>query len=231
MRGLKEEIKSVVQAQDSDKLERAVHLASLQEDILATHKYRGTRSSFAGKSFHLMSRDTKQTQGDNELWKARQAKYYKKANNLCYYCSEPYSPAHIEVCKKRTKKQIRQLSLEELNMDLTDDLLLQPEQEDAFAKELYHLSVNAMSSSPSEDTIRLRALVKNQVMLTLVDYGSSDNFVSSTFVNRLGLPTIPAPPTQVRVADGSVIQRKAMVPKLTWWIQGYTFQTYMKRLI
>jgi hypothetical protein len=177
-----------------------------------------------------MSRDTKQTQGDNELWKARQAKYYKKANNLCYYCSEPYSPAHIEVCKKRTKKQIRQLSLEELNMDLTDDLLLQPEQEDAFAKELYHLSVNAMSSSPSEDTIRLRALVKNQVMLTLVDYGSSDNFVSSTFVNRLGLPTIPAPPTQVRVADGSVIQRKAMVPKLTWWIQGYTFQTYMRAI-
>jgi hypothetical protein len=178
-----------------------------------------------------MSRDTKQTQGDNELWKARQAKYYKKANNLCYYCSEPYSPAHIEVCKKRTKKQIRQLSLEELNMDLTDDLLLQLEQEDAFAKELYHLSVNAMSSSPSEDTIRLRALVKNQVMLTLVDFGSSDSFVSSTFVNRLGLPTIPAPPTPVRVADGSVIQRKAMVPKLTWWIQGYTFQTYMKRLI
>jgi hypothetical protein len=45
-------------------------------------------------------------------------------------------------------------------MDLTDDLLLQLEQEDAFAEELYHLSVNAMSRSPSENTIRLRALVK-----------------------------------------------------------------------
>jgi hypothetical protein len=228
MRGLKEEIKSVVQAQDPDKLERAVHLASLQEDILATHKYRGTRSGFAGKNFQLVSRDNKQTQGDNELWKARQARDYKKANNLCYYCSEPYSPAHIEVCKKRPKKQIHQLSLEELTMDLTNDLLLQLEQEDAFAEELYHLSVNAMSRSPSENTIRLRALVKNQVMLTLVDSGSSDSFVSSTFINRLGLPTIPAPPAQVRVADGSVIQSKAMVPKLTWWIQGYTFQTDMR---
>jgi hypothetical protein len=85
-----------------------------------------------------------------------------------------------------------------------------------------------MSSSPSEDTIRLRALVKNQFMLTLVDSTSSDSFVSSAFVNRLGLPTLRAPPAKVRVVDSSVLLSTTSVPQLTWWIQGYTFQTDMR---
>jgi hypothetical protein len=92
--------------------------------------------------------------------------------------------------QKRPKKQVHQLSLE---------------QEDAFAEELCHISLNAISSSPSEDTIRMRALVKNQVMLTLMDSGSSKNFLSTTFVQKAGLTTLPAPPARVRVADGSVM--------------------------
>lgn len=87
-------------------------------------------------------------------------------------------------------------------MDLTDDILLQIKQEDTFAKELCHLSVNAISSQPNEDTIRLRALVEYQVMLTLMYYGNSTSFVTP----------FPAPPAKVKVADGSVMMSTTYVP-------------------
>jgi hypothetical protein len=42
-------------------------------------------------------------------------------------------------------------------MDLTDDILLQLEQEDTMEEELCHISLNAITSQANADTIRLRA--------------------------------------------------------------------------
>ena len=47
------------------------------------------------------------------------------------------------------------------------------------------LRVNASSDAPS--TMRLRALVGNQVMLLLVDSGSTHSFVNKSFVDRSGV--------------------------------------------
>ena len=50
-----------------------------------------------------------------------------------------------------------------------------------------HLSV--IADVDGEELGRSRALVGNQVMLLLLDSGSSHSFVNKSFVDRLGLPT------------------------------------------
>lgn len=228
VQGLKEEVRYAVQAQMPKKLEKALLLAPIQEDINGRTKHRPAKTYNPSRFSGSVQREGKQSTQSNELWKARQARDYRKANNLCLYCAAPFSPAHLDVCEKRLKPQIHSLSVEELNQqELNDDILLQLEQEDAIAQDLLHLSVNAVSSLANEDTIRLRALVRNQVMLTLVDSGSSHSFASAAFVQKLGLKTVPAPPAQVKVG-GSLLLSNTLVPGLEWWIQGHTFKTDMR---
>lgn len=57
------------------------------------------------------------------------------------------------------------------------------------------LRVNASSDAPS--TMRLRALVGNQVMLLLVDSGSTHSFVNKSFVDRIGATTQEQLPGEV----------------------------------
>lgn len=49
VRGLKEELRGAVHSQDPDKLEKALRLASIQEDILAKSKYKPARTVFPAK--------------------------------------------------------------------------------------------------------------------------------------------------------------------------------------
>jgi hypothetical protein len=65
-------------------------------------------------------------------------------------------------------------------------------------------------------------------MLTLIDSSGSNSFVSSNFLLKAGITPQPAPPARVKVVDGSVLLSTQYVPKLTWWIQGHTFQTDMR---
>lgn len=86
--------------------------------------------------------------------------------------------------------------------------------EDALAADFGTLSLNAIPGTDDGEVMRLRALVKNKVMLMLVDSGSSHCFVSSTFLKKLGIQSIPAPPKTVKVANGEVLISDQMVPQL-----------------
>lgn len=76
-----------------------------------------------------------------------------------------------------------------------------------------HLSLHALFGRTHDDTIRLR-MVKNQVMLLRVDSGSLHSFVNATFVAKLGIKTVPTPPDKVKVPDGSILLSTAYVPQL-----------------
>nr|XP_051190460.1 uncharacterized protein LOC127303801 [Lolium perenne] len=99
----------------------------------------------------------------------------------------------------------------------------------ANAQEL-SLSLNAILGSHGDGTIRIRALVDNQVMLLLVDSGSSNTFISDKFVQRINCETVLIPAVSVKVASGDVLQCDRMVPQLSWWAQGHTFETDMRVL-
>jgi hypothetical protein len=92
------------------------------------------------------------------------------------------------------------------------------------------LSLNALSGTADGDTVRIRALVQKQVMLLLVDSGSSHSFLNSSFADRVGCATEPIPAVTVRVANNEVMHCDTMVKNFEWWTHGETFSHDMRIL-
>lgn len=67
-------------------------------------------------------------------------------------------------------------------------------------------------------------------MLILVDSGSSSSFVSSRFVERVGLKVVPCVSAQVRVANGNILRSNTMVKAMEWWANGHTYVSNMRVL-
>lgn len=91
------------------------------------------------------------------------------------------------------------------------------------AATLCHLSVDAMASTEDLGTFRLRALVGNQVMVLLVDLGSTHTFVDSSSVARAQCKVQEASTLNVKVANGQFLKSTATVIGLSWWCQGTAF--------
>lgn len=74
-----------------------------------------------------------------------------------------------------------------LDQPLLEEILNALETEDVLTEEFGYLSLHALSSVEAANCMKLRAKVKNKVMLILVDSGSSHSFVSADFVVQVGL--------------------------------------------
>jgi hypothetical protein len=93
-----------------------------------------------------------------------------------------------------------------------------------------HLSLQAVSGGEANETIRLRATVGNQVMIILIDSGSSHSFIHKAFAIRTNCSMTSAPPAQVKLANGSLVLCDQQVESLEWMTQNYTFSTKMRVL-
>jgi hypothetical protein len=80
------------------------------------------------------------------------------------------------------------------------------------------------------ESINLRAMVKDKLMLILVDCGSSHNFISSSFLQKCGISPVSMPSKKVTVANGETLITDKQVENFEWWLQGFTFITDMKVL-
>jgi hypothetical protein len=89
--------------------------------------------------------------------------------------------------------------------------------EDTLTSEFCSLTLNALAGTNEWEALKLRALYKNKVMLILVDSGSTHNFVSTTFLQKIGLQAQSGKPQVVRVANGETLITDAMVPQMEWW--------------
>lgn len=99
--------------------------------------------------------------------------------------------------------------------------------EDVLTEDFCQLSLNAMTTVDTSNSIKLRTLVKNKVMLILVDSGSSHSFVSKHFAELAQLPTTPLPSRTVKMANGERLTTSEMVSNLQWYIQGETLSNDM----
>ena len=207
-------------------------LAKIQQSIQDKTKHTGSRfhQPFKQASTTSAKYDQPKSASPLQLTKERQLRDYCRTNNMCFYCREPYDATHAAKCTKRPKNQVNALVLNDLDITLTDEVLKQLDMEDALAEEFCTLSLNALAGTEHGEAMKLRSLVKNKVFLLLVDSGSSHSFVSSTFLQRVGIVPVPAPPKQVRVANGDILISDKCVPDLAWWIQGHSFVTYMRVL-
>lgn len=230
LKGLKAEIRLPVASQIPETLDRAMLLAHVQQDLQSQQKPWASRQTAAHKADNPAPRhDTARAPlklGTGDMWKDRQLRDYRRANNLCFRCGDKYEPNHQ--CAK--KAEVHALTMEDHQAEISEEVLELMELQDLANAQELSLSLNAVSGSDNEGTIRIRALVQNQVMLLLVDSGSSHTFINEKFVQRLQCPRTSIPPVSVKVASGDILTCDQMVPQLSWWAQGYSFSTDMRVL-
>lgn len=112
------------------------------------------------------------------------------------------------------------------HIQLLEEVLNLMEMHDIAEAQQLSLSLNVMSRSESTNCLRLRALVGNQVMLILVDSGSS-SFINANMVERIQFEVTEVPPLPMKVANGQYMYTTKMLPTLSWWSHGATFTTPM----
>jgi hypothetical protein len=180
------------------------------------------------KKFTSTRSDSKGSFNALELWKARQLREYRRANNLCFKCGEKYSPSHSCATSSPTLNVMEKVAVDggEFLPDELLDALDSPNihlmQEEGF------LSLHAMSGLPIQRSIQLKARVKNQALTILVDSGSSHTFLNSNIAHKLQLQASPITPMSVKVANGVVLSCQTEVKDLECWIQGHTFELQTK---
>lgn len=216
--GLRDELKPVVEVQLPMNVAEAALYATVQEGVLE-------RSAQLQPSRAQRQEFTRNLGGakfdKGEMWKAKQPKDFRRANGLCYKCGDKYNPGHL--CAAPVMPQVKaiQVAPEILSDEVLDAIAHDEDLED---EQDMHVSLNAVSGADHPDTIQLRALVGNKVMLLLVDSGSSHSFIDSQLVHELHCPITPLPPTKVRVANGAMLNCHGKASNLSWWVRNTTFE-------
>jgi hypothetical protein len=232
IKGLKSEIRGAVEAQLPESVERAILLALVQQEILADSKSWSHRPQLPTRADPTPGRaDTgKQPMklGNGELGRDRQLRDYLKANGLCFKCGDKFDPTHI--CNKKAGAELNAMATEDVVDQLSEEVLNMMELEDLAEAQQLSLSINAIAGTDSGDTIRLRALTENQVLLILVDSGSTGSFLNEAMLSRLHCTPQRTSPVTVKLANNETLQCDQIIPDFSWWIQGETFTTPMRIL-
>jgi hypothetical protein len=166
--------------------------------------------------------------GNDDFNRERQLRDFRKANGLCFKCGDKFTREHQ--CKR--SGQLLTIEVGEFGEVLSDDAVqaLELLQETVEPATCCQLSLDAMAGTATSETVRLRALVGNQVMILLIDSGSTHTFVTRSFAMRAGCNITSAPAVSVKVANGQYMISDSQVQGLQWWTQGHTFNTDMRVL-
>jgi hypothetical protein len=220
IKGLKLKISAVVQSQVPDTMQRTILLARIQQQVLDRTKGKWPKSSTITRQLQQPAKlEAKPNSHVRPLWKERQTRDFRRANGLCYFCAEPFDANHRSVCTKRpqSQPQINALVLNDLDVTLTEEVLTKLAIEDALAEDFGQLSLNALAGTDVGEVLKVRALVHNKIMLTLVDSGSSHSFVSESFLHTVGIQSVPTEPRKVQLANGDTLITNGMVGKWSYF--------------
>jgi hypothetical protein len=166
--------------------------------------------------------------GTGDLWKDRQLREYRRANGECFKCGLKYDPTHV--CGQKKAATLNAMDTEDGAVMLAEEVLNMLEMQDMAEAQRLSLSIHAMAGSEGAETLRLRALVGNQVFIILVDSGSSGSFIHSQLLEKANCTVKEAPTVAVKVANGEYMHSTQIVPDFTWWSNGATFVTPMRAL-
>jgi hypothetical protein len=175
--GLKEDIRATVEMQLPLTVNTTMEYALVQENLLERQwalawKY----NKHAGQKPYVQKDSAPKVQYvPGELWKARQLKVYKCANGMCYSCGGKFSPVHV--CATQSNGQLKAINLDENAAHIDHAMLDAIGVQEAAAEAAIFLAINALASTNNSETIKLEAMVTNQVRLLLVDSGSFHTFL------------------------------------------------------
>ena len=132
-------------------------------------------------------------------------------------------------CAKRTG-EAHAMQIETAAEQLSDEVLNLIKLHDIAEVEQLSLSCHALDGTEGTETIRLRAMIGNQVLLILVDSGSSSCFINTAMLNRIECNITDTSIVSIKIANGDTMQCSLMIPALSWLCQGHTFSTDMRVL-
>jgi hypothetical protein len=201
-----------VESHVPETLERAFLIARVQQEVLDETKSKGHRSMFQNRTTEAAKPDTAKPTlklGTGEFWKDRQLREYRRLNNLCFKCGAKYDPTHQ--CGQKPVAMVNAMEQEIGPIIMFEEVLNLMEMNDIAQAQHLSLSLNALSGSESNNCLRLRALVGNQVMLILVDSGSSNSFINENMLDRIQCEVQDAPPIPVKVANGQFMYTTKIV--------------------
>ncbi|XP_071683315.1 uncharacterized protein [Lolium perenne] len=227
--GLKPELRAFVRAQSPTSITRATVLARIQEEELEAVRPRH-RPVPAGRPppAPVLPRAPNVPRASDDFAREGQLREYRRANNLCFKCGDKYSREHQ--CKPVA--QLLTIQLGDYGEILSDDAVraLELLDEPVAQADCYMISAHALTGTEAPAALRLPVTVGNQVMILLVDSGSSHSFINNNFVDNIGLQQVSIPAVPVKLANGHLIQCDHMVQQLEWKCQGNTFQTDLRVL-
>ena len=209
--GLRDDIRGAVRLQAPASITRAASLARIQEEEMEHSRPRSRPNAptkhpptiQATVSNNVPRIEWPKRNPPDDFQRERQLRDYRKANHLCFKCGDKYSKEHQ--CKR--SGQLLTIEVGEFGEVISDDaeqalLLLD---EPPVTANCCQLSVDALAGTEGGETIRLRALVGNQVMLLLIDSGSTHTFFTKAFAERAGCTIAPATALPVKVANGEIL--------------------------
>ena len=136
-------------------VQKASTIARIQQGMLERSKTRYNRSNSQVRPYGPPKTEYKQPQQISTLWKDRQLRDYHKANGLCFSCGENFVLGHLEVYSKRQKPQVNATVLNDLDRELSDDVLNELVVEDQLHEEFCQLSLNALFSEDHTSCLKL----------------------------------------------------------------------------
>ncbi|WVZ78975.1 hypothetical protein U9M48_026610 [Paspalum notatum var. saurae] len=188
---LKDDIRGVVEPQVPSTVEQASRIAKIQQRLLDRNRAKFGKST---KPSHVAGKaDIKTTTPSTSFWKDRQLREYRRTNGLCYHCGDKFTPGHMETCAKKPTAQANALVLNDLDKEISEEVLNQIAIEEVLTEDFCNLSLNALAGTEGNECLKLRAIVNKKVLLMLIDSGSSHSFVSNAFVTKAGLIPQAAP--------------------------------------
>jgi hypothetical protein len=119
---------------------------------------------------------------------------------------------------------------EDMDMVLIEDILQILDMEDTMEEEVCHLSLSIISGGDANGSMRVRARSRKQLMLILVDSGSSATFISSVMVKKLGLVPTNCKPVKVKVVNGEMLISDSYVPHVEWSANEHLYKIDMRVL-
>ncbi|GJZ96097.1 reverse transcriptase [Tanacetum coccineum] len=148
----------------------------------------------------------------------------KRANHMYFYCDEKYFPGH------KCSGQLHSLEViideeedegDEVFEECVTELLTHESPNDFVNDARLQISIHALVSITSYQTMRIRSYVGKQMVHILINCGSTRSLVKTT--KRMGCKLQTICPLKVDMADGNSLTSSFLSKNFKWTIQGLNF--------
>lgn len=142
----------------------------------------------------------------------------RRAEGLCYFCDEKFTPEHYLTYKKTQLFMIE--TEEDVEEEGNDDSQIIEREEEC---DVAQISVQAMTGTTGYRTMCVKGVHGKRILFILIDSGSTHNFVDPKIAAKLGCTLTPAGITRVAVADGRKLGLTSKVETFQWRFGGTDF--------